>query len=612
MRTETMKKTFLFIAFFMPCLAFAQFTATYEEIYTISVNYAKKYLNTQNPNVTVANQATTSRPLYEINIGIGKTLIVSSEKYALPVLAVVENDEQIPILGNPDLPDGLQYFIDKYCSQILSAMSNRDNSIHTQWEELLDNEDFSENNSNRTIYGPFLTTAWGQESPNYGYAGGAAYNYFVEETSNDCSGGEFENKCYTGCVATAMAQIMKYWNYPVFRAGKNTQYDWCNMPDSLNYYFPPTVMLNPNYVKQRNAIAKLMADCGKAANMHYCCHGVPFQCGCQSFAWPVDARNALVDSFQYNSAAARRLRSSFSARKWKDSLLLDIQNGRPVLYAGASYATGGYEQGGHAFVCDGYNEGTDLFHFNWGWNGSYNNTWCALDAIVVDDYNFNHFERAVFHIYPSTNENYCDFDLELWMHYFLFYNPSQTTPPPYQNVPPIATRLYSVPVSLPSGSGNYYFDSSWRTIPSGAISEYVAHKEVVLRPGFTAENGCDFVARIDPCAECEEERGQNHPTQVANVTPRRDVARNITPTPNTLRLHPNPTGSTLTVESASPIREITVYDLSGRVMMTANGGIVETCHGASLQMDVSSLQGGIYLLRVVTENGVETGRFVKN
>ena len=84
------------------------------------------------------------------------------------------------------------------------------------------------------------------------------------------------------------------------------------------------------------------------------------------------------------------------------------------------------------------------------------------------------------------------------------------------------------------------------------------------------------------------------------------------PTDNGLVIYPNPTGGTLTVESASPIREITVYDLSGRVMMTANGGIVETCHGASLQMDVSSLQGGIYLLRVVTTSGVETGRFVKD
>ena len=88
------------------------------------------------------------------------------------------------------------------------------------------------------------------------------------------------------------------------------------------------------------------------------------------------------------------------------------------------------------------------------------------------------------------------------------------------------------------------------------------------------------------------------------------------PTDNGLVIYPNPTGSTLTMESASPIREITVYDLSGRVMMTANGGIVETCHGASLQqqytLNVSSLHSGIYLLRVVTASGVETGRFVKN
>ena len=84
------------------------------------------------------------------------------------------------------------------------------------------------------------------------------------------------------------------------------------------------------------------------------------------------------------------------------------------------------------------------------------------------------------------------------------------------------------------------------------------------------------------------------------------------PTDNGLTIYPNPTGGTLTVESASPIREITAYDLAGRVMMTVDGGTVETCHGASLQVDVSSLPNGIYLLRAVTDNGVETARFVKN
>ena len=99
--------------------------------------------------------------------------------------------------------------------------------------------------------------------------------------------------------------------------------------------------------------------------------------------------------------------------------------------------------------------------------------------------------------------------------------------------------------------------------------------------------------------------------EVTNATPRRDVARNVSTTTNgNLRLHPNPTGGTLTVETTSPIRTLTVYDLAGRVMMTAEGGANN--HSPLRIMDVSSLPNGIYLLRAVTDNGVETGRFVKN
>ena len=64
------------------------------------------------------------------------------------------------------------------------------------------------------------------------------------------------------------------------------------------------------------------------------------------------------------------------------------------------------------------------------------------------------------------------------------------------------------------------------------------------------------------------------------------------------------------METTNPIREITVYDLAGRVMMTADGGANN--HSPLRIMDVSSLPNGIYLLRAVTDSGVETGRFVKN
>ena len=85
-----------------------------------------------------------------------------------------------------------------------------------------------------------------------------------------------------------------------------------------------------------------------------------------------------------------------------------------------------------------------------------------------------------------------------------------------------------------------------------------------------------------------------------------------------LVIYPNPTGGILTLDSSSPIREITVYDLSGRVMMTVGCGVavVETCCSASLQqqyaLNVSSLHSGIYLLKAVTDSGVQTARFVKN
>ncbi|MBR4487298.1 MAG: C10 family peptidase [Bacteroidales bacterium] len=605
-----MRNFFLLIAVLFPSFVSAQVTATDEEAYTVSLNYAKKYLNILSPNVTVVNQPSFTRPLYEISIGNGLTFIVSSDKKSIPILAVVKNDGNTSMLGNPNLPVGMQYFIEKYCGQILYAMGRGENFIHPQWEELLYDECCAGDYSNRTIYGPYLTTAWGQNRPN-DTPWEAAFNYYVETTDNSCQGGDMGHKCPTGCVATAMAQIMKYWNYPVFRAGRKTQYDWCNMPDSLTTFLQPTTMLNPYYERQRNAIARLMADCGEAAQMHYCCHDFIVPNRCESFTWPYKARNALVDSFQYSSDAVRLLRSDYLTQPdtWKNFLIQDLQNGRLLIYAGASYAIGGYEQDGHAFVCDGYNEGTDLFHFNWG--DLSDGAWCALDAIIVDNNNYNHLERAVFNIHPSSSENHCDFDLELWYHYMTYYTPFQTTPHPYQNVPPTATRLFSVPTSVPNGSGTYYFADSLRTIPSGATSEYVAHKEVVLRPGFTAENGCDFVARIEPCAECEGERGQSHPMEVTNATPRRDVARNVSTTTNgNLRLHPNPTTHTLTVETTSPIRTLTVYDLAGRVMMTVDGGANN--HSPLRIMDVSSLPNGIYLLRAVTDSGVETGRFVKN
>ena len=171
-----MRNFFLLIAVLFPSFVSAQVTATDEEAYTVSLNYAKKYLNILSPNVTVVNQPSFTRPLYEISIGNGLTFIVSSDKKSIPILAVVKNDGNTSMLGNPNLPVGMQYFIEKYCGQILYAMGRGENFIHPQWEELLYDECCAGDYSNRTIYGPYLTTAWGQNRPN-DTPWEAAFNY---------------------------------------------------------------------------------------------------------------------------------------------------------------------------------------------------------------------------------------------------------------------------------------------------------------------------------------------------------------------------------------------------------------------------------------------------
>jgi subtilisin family serine protease len=87
---------------------------------------------------------------------------------------------------------------------------------------------------------------------------------------------------------------------------------------------------------------------------------------------------------------------------------------------------------------------------------------------------------------------------------------------------------------------------------------------------------------------------------------RRDGARPVSTTTGNLTLHPNPAHTTLTVESDSPVREITIYDLTGKTMMT-----VGNCPSPAT-VNVVSLPRGIYLLRAVTEEGAQTARFVKN
>ena len=206
------------------------------------------------------------------------------------------------------------------------------------------------------IVAPLLKTSWNQNTP---------YN-------NQCpTADEGGGRCPTGCVATAIAQIMNYWQWPKQGYGKHTNtdnnetrdfsqstYDWDNMLDSYSDYTEV----------QANAVAQLMADVGCAMNMMYR--------SSESGTWAIDAAQALLRNFSYSGELhmhhmmdkkgikVNNLTEEQGSEIDEDDEALirsELASKRPI-YMGVSSR---YKEK-HAVVCDGY-DADDYFHINFGW-----------------------------------------------------------------------------------------------------------------------------------------------------------------------------------------------------------------------------------------------------
>ncbi len=202
---------------------------------------------------------------------------------------------------------------------------------------------------------PLMVSEWDQSAP---------YNNIVSQ--------RLGATVYTGCVATAMAQIMYYHRSPTRGTGGknyiiesedpstngkrlavsfNSAYDWDNML--------PTYTTGSYNTTQANAVATLMLHCGVAVEMSY---GTALVGGSGAFDYNV----ALAANQYFGYAAKLYTRDVYSTEQWMDMIFDEISNGRPVYYGGVTA-----QEAGHAFVFDGYNE-EGLVHVNWGWSGSGN------------------------------------------------------------------------------------------------------------------------------------------------------------------------------------------------------------------------------------------------
>ena len=217
-----------------------------------------------------------------------------------------------------------------------------------------------------------------------------------------------EGRSVTGCVATAMAQVMRFYQYPACGtgtskySGKNgeTTYDFSQHPFNWSQILEDYSRQNFTNT-QADAIAELMLACGASVNMKYSADG--------SGSNADKAALALKNNFNYPTAAylekylANDDDRTFLVEVWGDAMRMDLDAGHPIIYAGSS----GNSITGHCFVVDGYKfdaEGNTYFHINWGWSGL-NDGWFLITCFqpTPDETNYSEYRNTmVYQIYPPT------------------------------------------------------------------------------------------------------------------------------------------------------------------------------------------------------------------
>ena len=210
------------------------------------------------------------------------------------------------------------------------------------------------------VRGPIMSQTWGQ---------GCVYNEQCPDLNCDIGVCESE-EAFTGCVATAMAQIMGHHQSP-------SNYDWGQIQDFYGW----NDFNDPGAVD----IADLMNDVGESVNMNYGCDGS----GVAINAYPIVVPNAFEGQFGFSSGG-EYYSNSWSNYGWNEWVTIrhDIRNDRPVILSGCG------DVGCHAWVCDGYRQEwgcedgkpwSNLFlHMNWGWNGN-SNGWFVSYGLFPDE-----------------------------------------------------------------------------------------------------------------------------------------------------------------------------------------------------------------------------------
>ena len=371
---------------------------------------ARNFLRNAGTNTATLSDITQQTPFSEFYIFASNEgfVIVAGDDCVPPILAYSTSSQFHTDKMPPHIFDWLlsyeeqiAFYKQLYSSYEQSTRTDRNPvpldartaaAIANQWEGLTGGGITPPHND---AVSPLLSTTWNQ-SP-----------YYNNMCPYDNNASDYT---VTGCVATATAQIMKYFNHPTTGYGShsyyhstygtisanfaNTTYAWSSMPNALSA---------SSSSAQVTAVATLMYHVGVAVDMDYSTVSSGASTTSNGTASDASAENALKNYFKYSPLIHSISLEDYSTTEWCNILKNELDNNRPILYSGRDTS------GGHAFVLDGYNT-SGQFHINWGWG-----SWCDGYYTIGNlhpasggtggnsSYTFNMRNHAVVGIQPNNN-----------------------------------------------------------------------------------------------------------------------------------------------------------------------------------------------------------------
>ena len=310
--------------------------------------------------------------IYAVIMEQGGFVMIAADDASIPVLGYSFNSE----FKEDDLNPNVNYWFDKLHKEISYIRDNNINNSENleKWNNILRNDftTFKSKRNGKNVE-PLLSALWSQGEP---------YNNYTPKINGEST--------VTGCVATAMALIMNYYQHPSHGTGSysynfqgqtltadfgNTVYNWSVMAD----------VASGSTDESKHEVAQISYQAGVSVDMQY---GVG---GSAAFSgWDY----SMINYFNYSPTLENVTRGSIP--DWIEMLYEEIDNSRPFYYIG--YAP----EGGHAFVCDGYQE-NDYFHFNWGWGGN-DNGYFIVTALNTGSGNFNSGQFGMRNIIPDAED----------------------------------------------------------------------------------------------------------------------------------------------------------------------------------------------------------------